>query len=65
MQSYHITNQNYFQYAIAINDASISITRNVSVLYMQYDYLLANFIACPIAEPYINLLSNLCFPACP
>jgi hypothetical protein len=65
IQSYHITNKNYFQFAISINQASISISNNVSALYMQYDFLLTNFIACPSAEPYINIAANLCYSVCP
>lgn len=65
IQSYHITNRNYFQFAISRNDASISVTTNVTVLYMQYDYLLTNFIACSSAEPFLYIATNLCYSICP
>ena len=54
--SYHITNQAFYQYAINIQPStSIAITTNVTVDYLQYDYLLLTFAKCPVATSWLAI----------
>ena len=55
-QSYHITSQAFYQYAINIQDGtSISVSTNVTVDYMQFSYLVFNFAKCPVSEKYLAI----------
>ena len=66
LRSYHITNQNFYQYAITINSGtSVSVSSNVTVDYMQYEYLILTFAKCPTATKYLQISDNTCHSTCP
>ena len=64
-QSYHITNQIAYQYALTISNGQVSSSTNVSVSYSQYAYLVLTFAKCNGGNPFLSMVDNTCYGTCP